>query len=91
MWANGLKFIKNREDLSFEVKDKIMVDDSGEVATLIKAKAIGVRGIITQGEKIVTGIPMVRLNTEQIGELKKWEKESDRIWLNGISGKIFIT
>lgn len=91
VWADGLKIIVNREELTYEAKDKIIVDESGDAATLVKAKAVGVRGIVLVGDRIISGLPIVRLSPQQMEIFKKWGKESNRIWLNGTSGKIFIT
>jgi len=91
VWANGLKIILNREELNVEVKNKIIVDGSGEVATLIKAKAVGAGGVVLTGDKIISGLPIVRLSSQQMEMVKKLGKESNKIWLNGTSGKIFIT
>jgi hypothetical protein len=91
VWTDGLKIIVNREELTYEAKDKIIVDESGDAATLVKAKAVGVRGIVLVGDRIISGLPIVRLSPQQMEIFKKWGKESNRIWLNGTSGKIFIT
>lgn len=91
IWADGLKIILNREELTFEAKDKIIVDESGDIATLAKAKAVGARGIVSVGDKIIAGLPIVRLSSQQMDIFKKLGIESSKIWLNGTSGKIFIT
>lgn len=91
IWADGIKIIFHREELDFEVKDKIVVDESNDFATIIKAKAVGARGIVTGGDKIIPGLPTVRLSTQQLELFKKLGAESSKIWLNGVSGKIFIT
>lgn len=91
IWADGIKIISHREELNFEVKDKIVVDESNDFATVIKAKAVGTRGIVTTGDKIIPGLPTVRLSAQQLELFKKLGAESSKIWLNGVSGKIFIT
>lgn len=91
VWADGVKIILNREELNFEVKDKIIADESGEVATLAKAKAVGARGVVLTDDRIIFGLPIVRLSSQQMEIMKRLGKESNKIWLNGTSGKIFIT
>jgi hypothetical protein len=91
VWADGLKIILNREELNFEAKNKIIVDETGDLATLLKAKAIGARGIVQVGDKIISGLPIIRLSSQQMEIIRKLGKESNRIWINGTSGKIFIT
>jgi hypothetical protein len=90
-WALGVKVISNREDLSYEDKNKIIVDETGEIATMVKAKAIGAGGIVTIGDRIILGLPIVQLNPQQMEMFKRLGGESTKIWLNGTSGKIFIT
>lgn len=89
-WGKGIKVLTDRGNLTYEDRNKIILDRTGQLVTALKAKAIGAIGLVITSDKIGSYLPTIKVENDEFEKLVKMASENVDVWFNGDSGRIFV-
>jgi len=86
-WGEGkIEIINEAKDLSFKLKNSILLTQNLTNSFLLKAEVVGVVGIVTSSEikedELITELPLLKLDKEVWGELLKYQGSNKKMLIN---------
>ena len=86
-WGEGrIEVINESKDLTFKLKDNIILTQNLTNSFLLKAEVVGVVGVITDSEvkeeDLITGLPLLKLDKDTWQELLKCQGTNKKMLIN---------
>jgi hypothetical protein len=96
--SGGLKFVEHLTELSVKDNGRVILVDELNQAMLTKADVVGIKGVVVMdggvkddGGKIVSGLPILKVDGDKFFRLRKFAvDENTRVLLNAGGGRLLL-